>query len=72
MTYAGGGNRREREPGILVHPGRNQPLGAGCQLGTGNSRVSDNSHAQSMAEPRIKGAQVVVLGFFMIDVGSPR
>ena len=65
MADTGSGNRRNRKAGILVRGGRNQSLGAGHQLGNGNSRVADNSHAQSMAEPRIKSVQDIVWGRYL-------
>ena len=55
MGDPGGANRRKRKPGILVRAGCDQPIGAGHQLGARNSVIAYNSHAQSMAEPRIKG-----------------
>lgn len=57
MTNAGGGNRRQCKPGTLVRAGCAQPLGAERQLGTWDSVVADDSHAQSMAEPQINGAE---------------
>ena len=64
MTNASGGNRRQRKAHILVNAGRGQPLGIGRQLGISNSGVSDNAHAQSMAEPQTKGAEDVVFGCY--------
>ena len=55
VANTGGANCRQRKPGILVHTGSDQPLGTGHQLGAGTSGIANNSHAQSMAEPRIKG-----------------
>ena len=70
MANAGRGNCSQCLPGTLVRAGCNQAIGARCQPGARDSGVSDDPHAQSMAES-IQASKIATAYSLIRAINSP-